>query len=82
MLYIILGFVILNTLLLVVLVNNELSIHLPESKPEVGITPASYGQTKGYSNNDSEVGLVESKTPEQLEWQARVEEQKLRDGDN
>lgn len=52
----------------------ELQKKLPKDN-EIGATPASYGSIKGYSDNNSGVGLVNPKTPEQLEWEARQEEQ-------
>lgn len=53
----------------------DLQKKLPTETPEIGATPASYGITRGYVNTDSEVGLVEAKTPEQLEWDKRQKEQ-------
>lgn len=54
----------------------ELFKTIEEKKPEIGVTPASYGPVKGYVAGDSDIGLVETKTPEQLEWQ---EQERLRE---
>lgn len=50
-----------------------LQTNLPKEKPDIGATPASYGTTRGYASQDSPIGLVNTKTPEQLEWEHRQE---------
>jgi len=46
-----------------------------KEKPEVGVNLGEYGQVKGYSNQNSDIGLVNSKTPQQLEFEAKQREQ-------
>ena len=43
------------------------------SKPDVGVTPASYGRSVHRENQDGDVGLVTPKTAQQLEWQEQEE---------
>lgn len=49
----------------------------PEPKPEVGVTNGVYGDINDLKvNQDGEVGLVETKTPQRLEWE---ESERLRE---
>lgn len=47
---------------------NSLKKKLPS--PEIGVTAGSYGKQR-VSDPSKDVGLVEAKTPEQIEWENR-----------
>jgi hypothetical protein len=50
---------------------HELTKKPPE--PEVGATSASYGRVNEYAGNqDGNIGISEPKTPQMLEWEAKV----------
>ena len=53
----------------------KLEKKLDEPKEEVGTVGGEYGKVNQFSTNNSPVGLVEPKTPEQLEWE---EQERLR----
>lgn len=40
-----------------------------QPKPDIGVTPASYGPTFHKENQSGNVGLVTPKTPQQMEWE-------------
>jgi hypothetical protein len=55
----------------------ELKKIRPEKKPEIGVTNGVYGEVNEFNTNqDGNVGLVETKTPQLLEWE---ENERLRE---
>jgi len=59
----------------------ELTAQLKKEEPDVGATYAAYGRVDPYKvNQDGDVGLVEPKTAQRLEWEEQERLRKMQIG--